>query len=224
MSRSYRSARRDRAAQLTRRDIVDAARRVFAERGYAGATIDVIAEAAEVAVPTVYASVGGKAALLMALLEYIDEHSDDPRSMAAIHSSTDPLEVIRLAVTVARRSAEQFGDIIIVLDAAAPIEPEAAAAVAEGIRRHRAGLGIVAERLRALGALPADSDVQTAADTLGILTVFRVWHTLVRDYGWSWPAAADWITTQAQRSVLGWSSPVDSSRSLSPAAHSTTRG
>jgi AcrR family transcriptional regulator len=202
VSRAYRSARRERAAELTRRAIVDAARRVFTERGYAGATIAAIAEAAEVAVPTVYASVGGKPALLMALLDDIDEQSDVAGSMAAIHPATDPAEVVRTAVDVTRRSNEQFGDIIAVLDAAARFEPEAAAAVDEGIRRHRAGWLGVAERLQALGALPEGLDVQAAADTLGILTIFRVWRTLVRDYGWSWSAAADWVSRQAQRSVL----------------------
>jgi hypothetical protein len=68
--------------------------------------------------------------------------------------------------------------------------------------RHRTGWFGVAERLHALGALTAGLDVQVAADTLSILTNFRVWRTLVRDYGWSWTAAVDWATSQAQRSVL----------------------
>jgi hypothetical protein len=38
--------------------------------------------------------------------------------------------------------------------------------------------------------------------TGGILLNFRMWQTLVRDYGWSWQAAADWIMTQAQRSII----------------------
>jgi hypothetical protein len=82
------------------------------------------------------------------------------------------------------------------------IEPEAAAAVDEGIRRHRDGWLGVAQRLQALGALPSDLEVQAAADTLSILTVFRLWRTLVHDYGWSWSAAAEWMARQARQSVL----------------------
>jgi AcrR family transcriptional regulator len=202
VSRPYRSARREQAAEVTRRAIVDAARRVFVERGYAGATIAAIADAAEVAVPTVYASVGGKPALLMALQDDMDEHGDVGGGMARIHAETDPAQVVCAAVEVTRRINEQFGDIIAVLDGAVRFEPDAAAAIEEGIRRHRAGWLAVAERLHALGALQAGLGIQAAADTLGILTVFRVWRTLVRDYGWSWSAAADWVTIQAERSVL----------------------
>lgn len=207
MSRPYRSTRREHAAELTRRAILDGARRVFTERGYAGATIAAIAEAADVAVPTVYASVGGKPALLMALQEDMDAQGEMGGSMATIQTATDPAQVIRAAVEVTHRINEQFGDVIAVLDAAAPFEPEAAAAVDEGIRRHRAGWLAVAERLQDLGALKEGLDVQAAADTLGILTIFRVWRTLVRDYGWSWSAAADWTASQAQRSVLARRSP-----------------
>jgi AcrR family transcriptional regulator len=218
VSRAYRSARREQAAELTRRAIVDAARRVFIERGYAGATIAAVAQAADVAVPTVYASVGGKSALLMALLDDIDEQGGVPSSTATIHplsnpdevvrnAVSNPEEVIRNAVQLTRRVNEQSGDIIAVLDAAAQFEPEAAAAVDEGIRRHRAGWLGVAERLQALGALSPGLNVQVAADTLSILTNFRVWRTLVRDYGWSWSAAADWVTSQAQRTVLAGKEP-----------------
>jgi AcrR family transcriptional regulator len=203
VSRAYRSARREQAALLTRAAIVDAARRVFVERGYAAATIAAIADAADVAVPTVYASVGGKPALLAALLDAIDEQTDVAGNMATIPPTASPAEVVRRAVELTGRLNEQFGDIIAILDAAAQSEPDAAAAVDEGIRRHRAGWLGVAERLHSLGALTAGLDVQVAADTLSILTSFRVWRTLVRDYGWSWPAAVDWATSQAQRSIFG---------------------
>jgi AcrR family transcriptional regulator len=202
VSRPYRSARRAQAAELTRRAIVDAARRVFTERGYAGATIAAIAEAAEVAVPTVYASVGGKPALLIALMQDIDEQGAMAGSLPTTRLTPDPVEMVRIAVDVTRRINEQFGDVIAVLDGAARFEPEVATAIDEGIRRHRAGWLGVTGRLQAIGALAAGLDVQAAADTLGILTSFRVWRTLVCDYGWSWSAAAEWVTSQGQRSVL----------------------
>ena len=202
VSRPYRSARREQAAELTRRAILDAARQVFVARGYAGATIGAIAEAADVAVPTVYASIGGKAALLMALVDDIDEQRDVAGSEAALQSTTDPVEVLRIGVEVTRRINEGSGDIITLLDAAARFEPEAAVALEEGIRRHRAGCLGVARRLHVLGALPPNLDVEAAADTISILTIFRVWRTLVSDYDWSWSTAAAWITKQVQLSLL----------------------
>jgi AcrR family transcriptional regulator len=211
VSRPYRSSRREQAAELTRRAVLDAARTVFVDRGYAGATLAAIAEAADVAVPTVYASVGGKPALLMALVDDIDAQSVVIGSLASPQPATDAVEVVRAAVEVTRRINEQAGDVIAMLDAAARFEPEAAAAVEEGIRRHRAGALGVALRLDALGALRPGVDVHAAADTFSILTHFRVWRTLVNDYTWSWPTACAWITRQTRRSLLAESNSHDAS-------------
>jgi AcrR family transcriptional regulator len=202
VSRPYRSRRRAEQAASTRRLVIDAARRLFAQRGYAGTTIAAIAEVADVALPTVYASVGGKPAVLMALQERIDEDSAVPASLLAVRDTTDPLEVIQLAIDLTRRINERFGDIIAVWNAAAPSEPEAAAAMAEGLRRHRAGVALTAQRLSELNTLRPGISVDEAADTLGVLTLWRTWQSMVDDYGWSWDTAAAWIAGVARASLL----------------------
>jgi AcrR family transcriptional regulator len=65
-SRRYVSQRRALQSAQTRADIVAAAARRFVERGWKATTVAAVAAAAGVAVDTVYASVGGKAALLAA--------------------------------------------------------------------------------------------------------------------------------------------------------------
>ena len=62
--RRYDSPGRRAQAARTRTRIVDAAHRLFIERGYVGTTIPAIAAEAEVAVETVYRSASGKAGLL----------------------------------------------------------------------------------------------------------------------------------------------------------------
>ena len=64
--RSYDSSNRARQAQETRRRIVDAAAVLFAREGYSATSISAIAQAAGVAVPTVYASLRSKANVLRA--------------------------------------------------------------------------------------------------------------------------------------------------------------
>jgi AcrR family transcriptional regulator len=200
--RAYRSALRSEQAAGTRRLILQAARRVFAERGYAGATIAAIADEADVAVPTIYSSVGGKTAILTALNDMIDAESDVSATIGAIRASTDPAEVVRLAVDVTRRINADFGDVIALFRAAAPTEPEAAAAVEEGLRRHRVGVELTARRLHALGALRPGMTWRRAADELGLLTLWPVWEAAVRYYGWSWDETAAWITATATAAVL----------------------
>ena len=62
------SGRQERAAAVQRR-MLDVARRLFAERGYAETTIEAIAEEAGMAVPTLYAAFRSKRGLLGRLLE-----------------------------------------------------------------------------------------------------------------------------------------------------------
>ena len=70
-----RPTRREIAAAETRREILRAARELFAANGYAGTSIQQIAEASGVAVQTIYSSVGSKAALVLALNDLIDEEA-----------------------------------------------------------------------------------------------------------------------------------------------------
>ena len=60
--------RRQEYAQATRQAIVDAARKLFAERGYFATKVDDIAAEARVAPATVYAVPGGKQGLLSELI------------------------------------------------------------------------------------------------------------------------------------------------------------
>ena len=62
--RAYRSDRRERQAAQTRTDVLQAAVRLFGERGWAGTTMAAIAAEAGVAVETVYSGFGSKKALL----------------------------------------------------------------------------------------------------------------------------------------------------------------
>jgi AcrR family transcriptional regulator len=67
--RSYTSQVRREQADRTRQRILDAAAGLFIGQGYGGTSIRAIAEAAEVAPDTVYATFGSKARLLTALID-----------------------------------------------------------------------------------------------------------------------------------------------------------
>src|SRR5688500_12472621 len=67
--RTYEMANRTRQASETRRRIVEAAAVLFASKGYASTSIASIAEAAGVAVPTVYASMRSKANILREVID-----------------------------------------------------------------------------------------------------------------------------------------------------------
>jgi AcrR family transcriptional regulator len=85
-----------KSAQLRRDHIVQAAIKVFTAKGYHRATIRDIAKEAGVADGTIYLSFANKEALLMAVLDPLDEAK---APMLAIEPNTNPKEFLGKALT-----------------------------------------------------------------------------------------------------------------------------
>ena len=130
---------RERRAQLTRDEILQAARRLFAERGYARTSVRDIAQAAGVSAQTVYDSVGSKQALVARLNDLIDSEAGIGAIARTIGQTDDPQELVAFPARITRAILEHCGDIIHALVTGAAAEPELAAVLAEGQRRHRRG-------------------------------------------------------------------------------------
>ena len=76
--RRYDGTRRREAAQANRRLVVEAASRLFVERGWSGTSMRDVARAAGVSVETVYSSVGTKLDLLRVAMDVAVVGDDDP--------------------------------------------------------------------------------------------------------------------------------------------------
>lgn len=198
-----RGNRRDVAAAATRQEILRAARRLFAEHGFASTTINQIATEAGVAVQTVYSSVGSKAALVLALNDLIDSESGVGELAGRIAVADDAEVVLRSAVQLTRRINERCGDIVRVLLAAEPSDAAVAAAVRDGMRRHRQGAQSLAERLAGLGALSSGVGVDQAATSFAVLTSPASWRQLTEDTGWSFDRAEAWMLSSLSTLLLG---------------------
>src|SRR3954451_404362 len=85
-------SRRERQAQVTRDEILAAARRLFAERGYTRTSVREIAQAAGVSPQTVYDSVGSKSQLVARLNDVIDAEAGVPALARTVADSEDPVE------------------------------------------------------------------------------------------------------------------------------------
>src|SRR5690348_11445155 len=81
--RVYRSDLRESQARATRRQIVEAASKLFADVGYASATIDAVAREAGVSRKTVFTSVGGKVELMKLAYDWAVTGDDEPVSMGS---------------------------------------------------------------------------------------------------------------------------------------------
>ena len=196
---------RERRAKLTHDEILRAARRLFAEHGYARTSVRDIAKAAGVSAQTVYDSVGSKQQLVAQLNDLIDAEAGIGAIVSADLQSDDPQVVAAISARVARSILEHCGDIIHALVTGAAAEPELAAVLAEGQRRHVEGAGRVIALLRGLDALgPIDSD--EAAETLASITDIRFALVLQESYGWSLDRLEGWMADASRRLLLGQSS------------------
>ena len=193
---------RERKAQLTRDEILRAARRLFAEHGYARTSVRDIAQAAGVSAQTVYDSVGSKQALVEALNDLIDEEAGVPGIARAGVESGDAREIAAISARITRSILEHCGDIVRALVSGAAAEPELAAVVAEGQRRHVEGNRRVVEALERLDALRADVEPAEAAETLAAISDFRLALVLQESYGWPLDRVESWIAATARTLLL----------------------
>jgi AcrR family transcriptional regulator len=201
-ARPYRSPRRAAHATATRAAILQAARRRFAADGYAATPVSAIAEEAGVSVPTVYASVGSKAKVALALIDLINEEADMPALDRAQQEAATPAELLRANARLTRVLAERCGDIMQSLISAAATEPEVEPALARGREYHRAGQQAVVGRLDAMGALRDEVPVDEAGAVLTAITLPEVVANLVLDEGWTYERVEGWLYDAARRLLM----------------------
>ena len=186
-----KSNRRQKQAAATRQDILAAARRLFAERGYVATSMTAIAEEAETAVQTIYDSVGPKKAIVLALVDVQEEQVGVGEFVKQLVATQDPREAVGLLVEMTRKFMEQTGDVFVALMSASPTEPDVAAAWEKANRNHRLGAQFVAKKLVDLGALRDGVTAERAADVLAGLSWGQP--------GSSSPGSMDGPSTSAKR-------------------------
>jgi len=202
-SRTYESPRRKKQAAETRQAILAAARKLFAERGYAATPLADIAETAGVSVPTLYASVGSKAAIALALVEFINAEVDMGALDAAQEAATTGPELVRAIAHLVRQLNEQAGDLIRVMTSAAQVEPDLVPVAAAGRAMHREGQRVNAMRLKRLGALRPGLSEEQAAAILATQTSYEVFTLMVVEEGWTYDAVEAWLVDTLTALLLG---------------------
>jgi AcrR family transcriptional regulator len=195
-------SRRERQAQQTREEILGAARRLFAERGYTRTSVRDIAEAAGVSAQTVYDSVGPKQALVARLNDVIDIEAGIPSIARAVAESSDPAAIVATPARITRSILEHCGDIVRALITGAAAEPELEAVLADGQRRHVEGAKTIVELLEAKDALDPSIDRRAAAETLAAISDIRLALVLREGYGWSFDRIERWIAATSQALLL----------------------
>lgn len=209
----YRSPRRDAQAKATRLAVIEAAARLFVERGYAATSIDAVAEAAEVARATVFTSVGGKAALLKAAYDVAVVGDDEPIALPdrswAQHvrdGATQHERVTRYAEMVTTVDG-RYAPIYEAFRGAATADPEVRGLWQEIRDERRQGAANFVQLIRQLGPLRKGLQSHVAADVVWVLNDPGLYHQLVLERGWSASTFSSWLAITMQAQLLDDSAP-----------------
>ncbi|MCZ7528209.1 MAG: TetR/AcrR family transcriptional regulator [Acidimicrobiia bacterium] len=203
--RPYHSPRHAELRRRTRRSVVDAARGLFAERGYAATTVEAIAEAADVAVQTVYAAFGNKRAVLWALLETSVAGDDDPRTLqdrddprtlqdrlaGAVAGVEDPRARLRVVLRFGCAAIERSADVHRIVRGAAAGDDEIRAALDEGERRRRVDAAAFVDLVTA--GRSAARQRRRAADVFYVVTSYEAYDLFVGRLGWTPASWLRWV-------------------------------
>ena len=199
---------RQQQAQQTRRAILEAARRLFVDPGYAATPLTAIATEAGVAIQTVYKIFGSKKALLSTLVDVTIAGDEEPEPLAArqfvadIQALTDPhAKLARYAQHLIDTHARQ-APVMLALAGAATADPDAAAIWRKNLDERRQGMTMFATELASTGRLRPDHTVATAADVLWLAMDVRNYDWLVRERGWSAERFRRWYVDTVAAAIL----------------------
>jgi AcrR family transcriptional regulator len=208
--RRYRSELRRAHAAATRRSIVDAALAAFLQHGYAGATMQKIADSAGVVVETIYRAFDGKAGLFKAAVEAAvaggttraERPVEERPAIRAVIEEPDPRRKLDRYADTQPGIHARLGPLYRTLAEAAAVQPELAGIWEEIEAQRLQGIARFAQHLAETGALRAGVTVEEARDILWTINSHPVYRMLVTERGWSPERYRNWLAQTLARALL----------------------
>ncbi len=204
--RKYNSPLRADQARQTRGRILEAAFRLFGQRGYAGTTVAAVAAEAGVSAETIYLSFGDKRGLLEGVIEAAiapeaDLATQEDTWRARIAELPEPAERLELMVAYSCEILARTGSIHAVIRGAADKEPFAAVLRSRLLHERLANQ---TERVRECldGGLRDGLSVTEAGQRYCALTSPELYHLLTVEFGWSAASHKTWLTDLLQAELL----------------------
>ena len=209
VKRQYLSPLREGQASNTRTAVIEAAWRLFAERGYAATSIEEIARAAGVSRATVFTSVGGKPLLLKTAFDVAIVGDDEqvslperPRSRL-IRAESDPRKYLPLYAELITEMGGRLAPIAEAVRGAAGADADARGLWEAHLAQRRQGAAnVVSDLLAKRAQLRSDLLVEAAADLLWVLNDPGLYGQLVLRRGWTPEHFQSWLADTMQRQLL----------------------
>jgi AcrR family transcriptional regulator len=198
--KARKRTRRAEKTQATRQRIIGAARELFLERGYTGTTIEAIADAADVAVETVYARFASKTNLLMAVKDAaVTEDGQAPLDdehpvLAALAAEPDQHRQLEIAVAHSCHMLARVSAVYSLLREAAGADETLRAYLADETRRRRQFQRDMVRLVRSRGPLRPGLSIEQAAETYSALVSPDLYLLVTTHHGWTADQHQAWLT------------------------------
>lgn len=193
---------------MARAAVVEAARRLFTERGYGATTIEAISELADVPPATVYRLFSSKHGILEALLDVSIVGDDEAVAMAdrpevqRLLAEDDPRRMLAGFVEISAQVNARVAPLHRTLVTAAGSDPNAAALLDQLGRQRQTGQRLIARSLAGAGALRPELRERDAADVIHALMSPELYQLLVVDRKWKSGRYERWLTELLQTQLL----------------------
>ncbi|MEZ5410162.1 MAG: TetR/AcrR family transcriptional regulator [Acidimicrobiales bacterium] len=212
-----RNGRRGRGSQartrLARAAVVQAAGRLFLERGYGATTMEAISDLADVPSATVYRLFSSKSGILKALLDVSIAGDDQEIPVAerpdvqSLRAEPDPARQLAGFVTVTAQVNARVAPLYRMLVSAAGTDPDATALLDELTSQRQQGQRMIARALARAGALRPELRERDASDVIHALMSPEIYRLLVIDRGWKPERYRRWLTETLAHQLLPPSQP-----------------
>jgi AcrR family transcriptional regulator len=191
--RPYHSRARQRQAEETRQRILAATRELFATKGYAGTTLEAIAEIAEVSPKTVSAVFGSKRGILAELINPGTFSTQVQQLLEELRATPEPAKRLSLVAQIARRAYEPLITELELLRTAGAVAPELADLARQiGARRREYQSRLIAY-LQEQQALRHNLSPEEATDVLWALTSYDLYRMLIVEQRWPPERYETWL-------------------------------
>jgi AcrR family transcriptional regulator len=197
--RPYRSTRRQAQARQTRRQILAAARQLFIEKGYSGATIEAIARQAGVAQETIFAAFVNKRNLLSALVDVAVGGDELPVALLErpgprkVLRQRDPIQQLQMFARDIAEILERVAPLFEVLRMAAKTEVDIAELLQNLLAERMHNMEVFVGQLAAHSPLRQGLDATQAAEILWGITSPEIYNLFTVDRGWPKEKYVDWL-------------------------------
>ena len=207
--RRYDASWRRAQARETQRHIAETARALFLDRGYGATSIRQIADAAGVAVQTIYNAFEGKPAIVARIADMAIVGDDEPVALIdrphvqAIGQGTDAGVMVRQWASLCRGIFTRFLPLLPMLGEAAAADSAVRALWRNNaVTNRHAETKIFVTHLATLVELPEGLDIERATDLLWAYASFETAEALIVERGWTPDDYETW-TAQAICRILG---------------------